>query len=204
MAQSKLVYVHDPMCSWCWGYAPSWLKLKAALESNLVIEYKVGGLAPDSQDPMPQNMQDMLQNTWHKIAAQLGTEFNFDFWRNCQPRRSTYPACRAALIARKAGKESAMVAAIQQAYYLNAQNPSDESTLISLAEQIGLNKAQFANRLQSKELNDELIAELNYVHSLPIQGFPSLVLINDNKVHPIAINYTDWQKTLNQINAILS
>ena len=97
-----------------------------------------------------------------------------------------------------------MVAAIQQAYYLNAQNPSDESTLISLAEQIGLNKAQFANRLQSKELNDELIAELNYVHSLPIQGFPSLVLINDNKVHPIAINYTDWQKTLNQINAILS
>ena len=50
MAQSKLVYVHDPMCSWCWGYAPSWHKLKAALESKLVVEYKVGGLAPDSQE----------------------------------------------------------------------------------------------------------------------------------------------------------
>ena len=72
MAQNKLVYVHDPMCSWCWGYAPSWHKLKAALESKLVVEYKVGGLAPDSQYPMPQNMQDMLQNTWHKNSSAIG------------------------------------------------------------------------------------------------------------------------------------
>ncbi|MCP4060185.1 MAG: DsbA family protein, partial [Pseudoalteromonas sp.] len=25
MTQTKLIYVHDPMCSWCWGYKPTWL-----------------------------------------------------------------------------------------------------------------------------------------------------------------------------------
>ena len=203
MSQSKLIYVHDPMCSWCWGYSPTWLKLKSELAGKVVIEYKVGGLAPDSQDPMPQNMKEMLEGTWHKISAQLGTQFNYDFWRNCQPRRSTYPACRAALIARKAGKEAQMVAAIQHAYYLNAQNPSDESTLISLAEKIGLNKDEFLEQLASSELNEELKAELSFVRTLPIQGFPSLVLIKDNKVYPIEINYTDWHYSLNQINSIL-
>ncbi|MEL0646280.1 DsbA family protein [Pseudoalteromonas agarivorans] len=207
MTQSKLIYVHDPMCSWCWGFRPTWLNLKSELENNfkdiLTIEYKVGGLAPDSQAPMPQNMQDMLQNTWRKIAAQLGTQFNYAFWQECQPRRSTYPACRAALIARKANKEADMVAAIQHAYYLNAQNPSDEKTLIELAQHIGLDKADFESSLQSNQINDELNKELAYAHSLPIQGFPSLVLINNDKAFPIDINYTDWQQSFNKISALL-
>jgi putative protein-disulfide isomerase len=201
---TKLIYVHDPMCSWCWGYANTWLQLKAALRHQLPIEYRVGGLAPDSQELMPDSMQQMLEGTWHKISAQLGTQFNHAFWRDCQPRRSTYPACRAALIARKENKEAQMIAAIQHAYYLQAQNPSDESTLITLAEQIGLDKAEFTNALLSTQLNDELNAELNYVRSLPIQGFPSLVLITDNKAYPIAINYADWQKTLHEINTLLN
>ncbi|MBB1386072.1 DsbA family protein [Pseudoalteromonas sp. SG45-5] len=204
MSNSKLIYVHDPMCSWCWGYAPTWLKLKAQLEDNIVVEYKVGGLAPDNQQPMPQNMKDMLESTWYKISAQLGTTFNHDFWRNCQPRRSTYPACRAALIARKSGKEVEMVAAIQHAYYLNAQNPSDECTLIDLAQQIGLNKAQFAEQLTSSAVNTELTQELALVRTLPIHGFPSLVLIHKNKAHPIEISYTDWQLSLAEINSILN
>ena len=203
MTQTKLIYVHDPMCSWCWGYKPTWLKLKAALASQLTIEYKVGGLAPDSQEPMPENMRAMLQSTWHKISAMLGTQFNFDYWQVCQPRRSTYPACRAAIIARAHNKEPQMIEAIQHAYYLHAQNPSDESTLITLAEKIGLDKQQFSEELCSEALNQKLHEELAFSASLPIQGFPSLVLITDNKAIAIKINYTDHQQTLNTINALL-
>ncbi len=204
MRETKLIYVHDPMCSWCWGYRPTWLKLKDALQHKIAIEYRVGGLAPDSQAPMPQAMQQMLEKTWHTIAAQLGTQFNFDFWRDCAPRRSTYPACRAALIARKYNKEPQMILAIQQAYYLEAQNPSNSSTLIALAEQIGLDKTHFSRALHATDVNNELIDELNYVRSLPIQGFPSLVLIHQQHASPIAINYHNCQPTLAQINALLA
>lgn len=198
-----LIYVHDPMCSWCWGYAPTWLKLKAALKDKLTIQYKVGGLAPDSDTPMEQGMQDMLKATWEKISNQLGTQFNYDFWRHCQPRRSTYPACRAALIARKYAKETEMISAIQQAYYLNAKNPSDNDTLIALASQIGLNEADFSSQLLSPEVDKALQEELMFIHSLPIQGFPSLVLIRNNEAIPIAINYTDWRSTFTEITALL-
>ena len=103
---AKLIYVYDPMCSWCWGFTPAWQQLKQALDGIVTIEYRVGGLAPDSSEPMPEHMQHILQNTWHTISNKLGTKFNFDFWHTCQPRRSTYPACRAALLARKVKKES--------------------------------------------------------------------------------------------------
>ncbi len=203
MSVNKLIYVHDPMCSWCWGYKPTWQKLESALANILPIEYRVGGLAADSDQPMSADMQLQLQGIWQNISNQLGTEFNFNFWRECQPRRSTYPSCRAAVIARSFNKEPQMIDAIQQAYYLKAQNPSDEDVLIKLCEKIGLDPCLFTQQLHSNELKRRFDDELNYVRSLPIQGFPSLVLIRNNRAYPIAINYTDWRQSLTEIQSYL-
>jgi len=202
---SKLTYVYDPMCSWCWGYAPTWLALKEQLQDILDVEYRVGGLAPDSSEPMPANMQSMLEQTWHTIADKLGTEFNYNFWRDCQPRRSTYPACRATLLARKHNKEPLMIAAIQTAYYLHAKNPSDTAVLAQLAEDIGLAEATvFEQQLKTAELNLALIDELEYIRGLPVTGFPSLVLHHADKVVAIRVNYTEWQQTKAEIMGIIN
>lgn len=201
---AKLIYVYDPMCSWCWGYRETWLKLKEALGDKLAIEYKVGGLAPDSDEPMPEDMQQFLQQTWQRIEQQLGTKFNHNFWLNTQPRRSTYPACRAVLVARQYNKELEMLYAIQKAYYLNAQNPSDISTLANLAEQIGLAKNTFITEIQSEKINSLLMNEINEVRSLPVQGFPSLVIENKGSYYAVPVNYQDWQSTYQQVMQFVS
>ena len=199
MKKPVLYYVYDPMCSWCWGYRPTWMTLQEKLKSTLEIKYLVGGLAPDSDLPMPKEMQEFLQQTWHKIARQLGTEFNFDFWSLCQPRRSTYPACRAMLIAREYDKEQAMYLAIQQAYYLQAKNPSDADTLTDLAGAIGLDQALFNQKLTRHEINQELMAEIATARKLPIQGFPSLVLVLEDRQIPVALDYHDWKTSYDSI-----
>lgn len=196
---AKLIYVYDPMCSWCWGFRETWLKLQAAIGDKLAIEYKVGGLAPDSDEPMRKEMQQFLQQTWQRIEQQLGTPFNHEFWHTAQPRRSTYPACRAVLVARQQNKEQEMLYAIQKAYYLNAQNPSNISTLASLAEQIGLDKNAFIHEIESEKINSLLMDEINQARSLPIQGFPSLVLENKGHYAAVPVNYQDWQSTYQQI-----
>jgi len=94
------------MCSWCWGYKPRLAELEQALPPGVDLVYLLGGLAADTEQPMPQEMQQFLQQTWRKIALQLGTQFNHDFWHLNSPKRSTYPANRAVLAAEKqaAGK----------------------------------------------------------------------------------------------------
>ncbi|MGI2112991.1 DsbA family protein [Shewanella frigidimarina] len=207
MANTTLYYVHDPMCSWCWGYRPTWDALQVQLQQQfgqqLSLHYLVGGLAPDSAEPMPHPMQQMLQQTWHKINQQLGTEFNHDFWQLCQPRRSTYPACRASIIARQYGLEQQMINAIQQAYYLNARNPSDVDTLVSIATQLGIPADLFTEQLNADETEDKLLKEINFARQLPIQGFPSLVLMVDNSAYPIRLDYHQWQTSLADIQTIL-
>jgi putative protein-disulfide isomerase len=199
-----LYYIYDPMCSWCWGYRLTWLLLQAKLESVVRVNTMVGGLAEDSNVPMPETMQYFLQQTWHKISAELGTQFNFDFWSQCQPKRSTYPACRAVIIARQYQKEQAMCLAIQDAYYLNAKNPSEVTTLIKIATSIGLNGDLFAQQINSDKLKQQLDHEITRVRAMPIQGFPSLVLSVDGELFPIRLDYKNWQTSYDIILTTLN
>ncbi|MPW29701.1 DsbA family protein [Agarivorans sp. B2Z047] len=204
MAKYRLYYVHDPMCSWCWGYKPTLLELEQILPSNIELVYLLGGLAPDSDLEMPAEMQAFLQQTWRKIANQLGTQFNYQFWELNTPRRSTYPANRAVLAAKQQGAEKAMIVAIQQAYYLDAKNPSDLSVLIDLAEGLNLDLESFKTGISSEKLNANLLEEIEFARSLPIQGFPSLVLEKDGHFHSVGLNYKDAQASLEHIQQLLA
>lgn len=202
---SRLYYVHDPMCSWCWGFAPVYGELISRLPAELEVVRLVGGLAPDSDRPMPMEMREFLQKTWRRIQQQIpGTAFNFDFWTANTPRRSTYPACRAVIAARQldAAADAPMTRAIQQAYYLKARNPSDEDTLVDCAEEIGLDRLAFAELWYSREVDHELREEIRLTRSLGCDSFPSLLLDHEGRQWPIALDYNHATPMLDTIGRI--
>ena len=204
----KLFYFHDPMCSWCWGFAPTLSDLEQGLAlefgSELEIQYVLGGLAPDSDAPMPQDLQDTLQQYWKRIHKLLGTTFNFDFWEQCTPRRSTYPACRAVIAASNQGKEKAMIDALQRAYYLRTLNPSDISTHILLAEELELDLIAFKKDIASAKTEEELHKQIALYRTLSANGFPSLTLQDNQTFTAIPIDYKDAGVMLNTIKRLLS
>jgi putative protein-disulfide isomerase len=188
------------MCSWCWGYRRSWDQLRAALPETVTVVNIVGGLAPDTEDTMPLEQQRTIAGYWEKVAAQTGATFNFDFWKKCQPRRSTYAACRAVLAARKQDAEQAMIDAIQRAYYLRAMNPSDNSTLITLASELELDDSQFAEDLTSPEIQMALEKDFALRRGIGVYSFPSLVLAQEAQLTPIAVDYLTHETSLADIN----
>ncbi len=192
------------MCSWCWGFKPVWQDLKTRLRDEVNIVYVVGGLAPESQQPMDPRMRSYLQETWCKITEVTGVEFNHDFWRVNTPQRSTYPACKAVLVARQYGLELEMFAAIQRLYYQQAGNPSDYENLYALAEELGLDREQFIEQIHSAEVAELLQQEIKLTEQLGAQGFPSLVLVRDDTAHFIEHSYTDIEENLKRIRALLA
>ena len=195
-----LYYVHDPMCSWCYAFKPTLDELRKKLNSNIKIINVVGGLAKHSDEVMPKDVQEKIENIWYEIKRVVGTKFNHDFWKKCIPRRSTYLACQATILARYENKEDEMIEAIQNAYYLNAQNPSDASTLINLAKQIGMDEKKFEEDLKSDKIEEDLQYELNFRRSLNVKNFPSLILKYKKELYPINIKYNDYKSMLEQIN----
>ena len=203
----KLIYIHDPMCSWCWGFSPIFKQVIAGLPSDVEVARLLGGLAEDSDVPMSVAMRKTIQSTWRHIEATIpGIKFNFDFWKNCQPRRSTYPACRAVIAARQQGAEfdESMTQAIQQAYYQQARNPSDESTLIELADELGLGVGRFTSDLRDDKTHELLLYEINETRRLGVDSFPSLVLQTDTGVRHIPIDYHDSGPMLKMIDELVA
>jgi putative protein-disulfide isomerase len=200
-----LYYFHDPMCSWCWAFRPRWQDIVAGLPDNVRSQRILGGLAPDTDQTMPIDMQAKLRSIWQKIQHTVpGTPFNFEFWEQCVPRRSTYAACRAVIAARRQnpGHEEKMILAIQQAYYLEARNPADKNTLIELASEIGLDGALFSAAMESPAVQEELSKEIEFTRRLEVKGFPTLLLGKEVVFTAIQYDYNDAKAVLHQIRRL--
>ncbi len=190
--QPVLYYIHDPMCSWCWAFEKARHALFSRLPDTVRIRRLLGGLAVDSNTPMPPEMVDYVQANWRAIEARFpDLHFNFAFWTRCQPRRATWPACRAVIAAREQGGvwDQMMTRAIQQAYYRQARNPSEDSTLIELADELGLDSQRFAASLNASATRTKLQDEIQRMRDLHVNSFPSLVLQTESGAYPIAVDY---------------
>ena len=199
---NTLYYTHDPMCSWCWAFKPIWEKVRSDIGNQVDYHYLLGGLAPDNDLPMGLETQNYVQANWEKIQKVVpGTKFNFDFWSLCEPKRSTYAACRAVICARKQqpSAEEPYIAAVQHAYYLEAKNPSNDDILINIAENLGLETKQFAEDLNSTETQEVLNQEIKLSQSLGMTSFPSLKLLKGDVVSTITIDYNNADSIIAQI-----
>lgn len=204
---NRLYYIHDPMCSWCYAFNASWKALQSALPADVQVIHLLGGLAPDTTEPMPITTQKMIQQAWRQIEKTVpAVRFNYEFWVKNTPLRSTYPACRAVLAARKQGVEyeKKMIEAIQVAYYQNAKNPSLAVVLQQCAGKIGLDVNVFTKDLDSSNIEAELQQEIHLAREMGIRSYPSLYLQQGNELFSIGVDYLDHRVMLDEIVHLLN
>lgn len=202
MPETRLFYIHDPMCSWCYAFSTSLDALQTHLPRSVRMIFLLGGLAPDTSSPMPKEMQQAIRQNWHRIEQTVpGVRFNYDFWSVNTPIRSTYPACRALIAARKqdSAYELPLLKAIQSAYYRQARNPSLIDTLQELAAEIGLDSALFRQDLESAVVDQQLQQEIQLARSMGVTSYPSLRLHHHDELFAIHIDYLDHRTMLDEI-----
>ena len=190
------------MCSWCWAFKPTWDRVKEELLGQVKVNYLLGGLAPESNQPMAIETRKYVKGNWKRIQEMIpDTRFNYDFWTSCEPRRSTYPACRAVICAKQQHPdfENLMIYGIQKSYYLEAQNPSNDDVLINIAESLGLDIEKFKMDLKSSQINEILIDEIKLTRSMDINSMPSLALKINGTLKGIDIDYLDANYIVKQI-----
>ena len=190
------------MCSWCWGFKPTWDIVTKKLNGKIKVVFLLGGLAPDSDEDIPLQTRDYIQSNWRRIEEKIpGTKFNYDFWTNCKPRRSTYPACRAVISARFQNPdcETLMISAIQKCYYLDSQNPSNEDVLVRLARELGLDAEKFRFDLRSEKVSETLLTEISLAKSKGMNRMPSLSLQTGRELKAISIDFLDPNYIVEQI-----
>ncbi|RXJ78248.1 DsbA family protein [Arcobacter sp. F155] len=180
------------MCAWCYAFTK---ELEEFLQKHpsFELEYIMGGLAPDNDTPMDENMKKTISSYWVDIEKKTKVTFNHDYWKENTPYRSTYPACRAVITAEtlQAKSSAKMVKSIQSAYYKEAKNPSLKETLVKCANSIGLDETKFIQTFDSKKIEETFQEHLRTSYKLQVRGFPALFYINEkNEAYPLTFGFT--------------
>ncbi|HLA30112.1 MAG TPA: DsbA family protein [Pseudomonas sp.] len=175
--QARLLYVMDPMCSWCWGFAPVLESLaEQAAAAGVGLELVVGGLRRDGV-AIDGAARVRYLGYWQAVNASTGQMFNFSAGLPEGLVYDTEPACRALVTARNLAPQSVWPLArlIQQAFYTEGVDVTRASVLVELAERAGIPRIVFAEAFDSAEQRAATAADFSWVQDLGISGFPTLL-----------------------------
>jgi len=174
---ARLLYVMDPMCSWCWGFAPVAAALidqarQAGVETRLVV----GGLRTGSSALDASTRRYILEH-WQAVNEATGQPFQLDGAMPAGFVYDTEPACRALVTARSLDAERVwpLLALIQQGFYQRGEDVTLAPNLVAVAEQAGFDRSQFAAAFASTEQRVATAADFTWAQDLGIAGFPTLL-----------------------------
>ncbi len=188
---ARLIYVMDPMCSWCWGFAPVMTALAGqAAERGVSLELRVGGLRRE-RVVMDQAGRQRTLSYWQAVHSATGQAFNLAQGLPEALVYDTEPACRALVAAR--GLDEARVWSlsllIQQAFYEHGQDVTQPSVLVDLAEAAGLSRSEFAERYDDPATKAATAADFIWVENLGIAGFPTLLAEHEGQLALVTNGY---------------
>ncbi len=187
----RLLYVMDPMCSWCWGFAPVLEALaEQAAVTGVPLHLVLGGLRRD-QVAIDAAARVRYLGYWQAVNASTGQLFDFQAGLPEGLIYDTEPACRALVTARELDPASAWPLArlIQQAFYTEGADVTQAGVLRRLAEQAGIARNAFAEAFDSPAMHAATAADFAWVQDLGRAGFPTLLAERDGQLALLTNGY---------------
>ena len=98
---TKLIYVADPMCSWCWGFSPVIAELARRYNTEAGMHVIAGGLRPGATQAMDAAHKTTVREHWQHVEERTGQPFDYTFFERDGFVYDTEPACRALVTVRR-------------------------------------------------------------------------------------------------------
>ncbi len=192
MVVDELIYVGDPMCSWCWGFAPELDRLSAA-HPEIPLRIVVGGLRPGpASEPMSDRMEQFLAHHWQEVAARSGQPFDHTILQRRDWVYDTEPACRAVVSMRELAPESTFpfFARIQRAFYAEGTDVTQVDVYPSLLDGFDVDTANFMEIFEQEASRKTAWQDFATARQWGITGFPTLLARTGTSARIIARGYT--------------
>ncbi len=198
---TELIYVADPMCSWCYGFAPELERFLAdkPIPSRLVM----GGLWVGARvQPLTEQLKRYLRHAWGNVGAMSGQPFTYDIleWSE-EWVYDTEPACRAVVTMRELDPTAVhrFFNTLQYAFYAENRDITDDFVFASLLEGYRVDVDTFRLTYGSREVQEQTRQDFDQARRLGAIGFPTLFLRRNGQVVPLTKGYKkarDLQRTL--------
>lgn len=207
---AKLIYIADPMCSWCYGFGP---ELKTLLDGvpELRFEIVVGGLRAYNKQLMDEALKSTLLSHWGKVEEASGLPFSRAALSHKDFIYDTEPACRAVVVARMLAPETALDVfhAIQHGFYAEGLDTTQGDVLAKISVAV-LNKAgintsvqDFLNTWSSEDAITTTHNDFLQTQRWGVTGFPTLAFEQAGELYLVTSGFARTETLVERLQALV-
>jgi putative protein-disulfide isomerase len=194
--QNDFLYFADPMCSWCWGFAPVIELFKQRIDQEAHLYVFLGGLSRDTQEPLNETSKQSIREHWEHVHELTNQPFNFKFFERDDFIYNTKLACRAVVTARRIKQESQLdfLIHLHRNFYVELRDINDPLTLYDLAAEFGFDKSEFQLEFNKKKTIEETESDFKATQQFGVRGYPTLYAGNMEQGYTlITQGYQPWK-----------
>lgn len=193
----EIIYVGDPMCSWCWGISPALNQLEDAAAAN-GIPYRIvlGGLRPGGGEAWDEKFREFLAHHWEEVTERSGQPFGTDLFQRDSFNYDTEPSCRAVVAARTMDPktEGRFFELTQHRFYVLNEDPNETAFYRPICEELGLDFDRFAELFVSDEMKDLTRKDFQLNRSWGVTGYPTVIFRKGDELMAIARGYAEFDQ----------
>jgi putative protein-disulfide isomerase len=206
----SLIYVGDPMCSWCYGFGVPLGQLLAR-HPDLPVQLVLGGLRAYNTQVMDAALKDKLRSAWASVAERSGQPFSGALFERDDFIYDTEPACRAVVTVREHAPQLAlaMYHAIQQAFYADGRDTTKAAVLGEIWDEVhGRTKEawghiNFLRDLDSEAMRQRTRDDFAQAQRWGVRGFPTLLAVVDGQAQVLTSGYTEAEELQQRLASLL-
>ena len=194
---NTLIYVTDPLCSWCYGFAKEITKITQHFEKEAPLKLIMGGLRPFNTQTMPE-LKDFLREHWDHVNQRSGQPFNYKILNSPKFVYDTEPPARAVIAMRliQPDLELAFFKAVQKAFYLGNKDTNQIAAYLPIVEKLGINTSLFEKTFLAESTKVLTTNDFQRAKALGVRGFPTLLLQQDATYSLICNGYASAEQII--------
>ena len=173
----EFVYVGDPMCSWCWGFAPVLERMQEVYDVPLRVV--VGGLRPGSEaEELDDRLAGVLAHHWEQVEAASGQPFDSTLLERRDGWRYDTEVPAIAVVTMRELNEPQTLrfhSRLQRAFYAEGIDVTDPAAYPELIAGFDVDADKFAELFASDEMKTRAWSDFAESRSLGVTGFPALL-----------------------------
>jgi putative protein-disulfide isomerase len=187
----ELLYFANPMCSWCWGFAPA-LRAVGERFPDLPVTVALGSLGADrASRPMTERDREYVRHHWERVHELTGQPFDFSFFGREGFVYDTAPPSRALLVIRQRfpGVVLPALHRMQELFYAQGVDITDRDELRRIAASFGIEPETFDALFDSAEVHAALAREWEQTARLGVAGYPTLLALAGGRARVVTIGW---------------
>jgi putative protein-disulfide isomerase len=199
----EIIYVGDPMCSWCWGISNHLKDLKSHF-SDYKFSVVLGGLRPGGGGAWDDQMKEFLKHHWQEVTERSGQPFGYSLFDRVDFNYDTEPPCRAVVTSRKwiRDQELEFFEAVSRKFYVDNDDPNKPEFYRSICEQFNIPFDEFLVDFESDELKLATNQDFQLNRQWGVKGYPTVLFKTGDQLYQINNGYMEFDQMKSVVGKI--